>query len=204
LTLSTSLYFNRSTDNVETIETTRLVDENQAVFRFPVNLSTEERLGYELTLTYRPFKWWTINSDVNVFRVETDGDYEDLNFDFVNTTYFLRLNQKFELPAKFDFQTRINYRGASESAQGSQNGITTINLAASKEILMGQGSLTLNVSDLLNARRRESFTNTPSFNSNSRFQWRERQVTLSFIYTFNQRDKNNERGGEGEEYEFEG
>jgi outer membrane receptor protein involved in Fe transport len=204
LTLSTSLYFNRSTDNVETIETTRLVDGNQAVFRFPVNLSTEERLGYELTLTYRPFKWWTINSDVNVFRVETDGDFENLNFDFVNTTYFLRLNQKFELPAKIDFQTRINYRGASESAQGSQNGITTINLAASKEILMGQGSLTLNVSDLLNARRRESFTNTPSFISNSRFQWRERQVTLSFIYTFNQRDKNKERGGEGEEYEFEG
>jgi outer membrane receptor protein involved in Fe transport len=205
LTLSTSVYFNRSTDNVETIETTRIVDGNQAVFRFPVNLSIEERLGYELTLTYRPFEWWTINSDANVFRVETDGDFEDLNFDFVNTTYFLRLNQKFSLPSKIDFQARINYRGASENAQGSQNGITTVNLAASKDILKDQGSLTLSVSDLFNARRRESTTVTPSFISNSTFQWRERQISLAFVYTFNQRKKESqERGDGGEEYEFEG
>lgn len=205
LTLSTSVYFNRSTDNVETIETTRVVDGNQAVFRFPVNLSTEERLGYELTLTYRPFEWWTLNSDANVFRVATDGDFEDLNFDFVNTTYFLRLNQKFSLPYKIDFQARINYRGASENAQGSQKGITTVNLAASKDILKDQGSLTLSVSDLFNARRRESRTITPSFISNSAFQWRERQITLAFIYTFNQRKKENqERDDNGEEYDLEG
>ena len=214
LTLSTSIYYNRSTDNVETIETSGTApgDNTTAVFRFPVNLSTEQRLGYELTLTYRPFKWWTINSDANVFRVETDGDYvdptgefEDQNFDFVNTTYFLRLNQKFELPAKIDFQARVNYRGASENAQGTQNAITTINLAASKDILDEQGSLTLNVSDLLNSRRRESTTNTASFISDSEFQYRQRQITLAFTYRFNQqkREQNREEDPAPEE-EFEG
>ncbi|BAO56536.1 outer membrane beta-barrel family protein [Nonlabens marinus] len=208
LTLSTSIYFNRSTDNVETIqEQTGQVTDNgdQVIRRTPVNLSTEERLGYELTLTYNPFKWWTINSDLNVFRVETDGEFQSQNFDFVNTTYFVRLNQKFELPEEIDFQARINYRGASENAQGSQNGIATINLAASKDILQGQGSLTFNVSDLLNARRRESTTVTPNFISDSAFQYRERQFTMAFVYTFNQRKKENqERGGDEEEYEFEG
>ncbi|KQC34617.1 TonB-dependent receptor [Nonlabens sp. YIK11] len=214
LTLSTSIYYNRSTDNVETIETSGIApgDNTTAVFRFPVNLSTEQRLGYELTLTYRPFKWWTINSDANVFRVETDGDYvdptgvrDDQNFDFVNTTYFLRLNQKFELPAKIDFQARVNYRGASENAQGTQNAITTVNLAASKDILNEQGSLTLNVSDLLNSRRRESTTNTATFISDSEFQYRQRQVTLAFTYRFNQQKREQRREEEAApDEEFEG
>ncbi|PRP68309.1 TonB-dependent receptor [Nonlabens agnitus] len=214
LTLSTSIYYNRTDDNVETLET-RGVDPSTgdpAIFRFPVNLSTQERLGYELTLTYRPFKWWTINSDANVFRVETDGFYtdptgvnDDQDFDFVNTTYFLRLNQKFTLPSEIDFQARINYRGASENAQGTQNAITTVNLAASKDILNEQGSLTLNVSDLLNSRRRESTTNTASFISDSEFQYRQRQVTLAFTYRFNQQKREQRREEEAApDEEFEG
>jgi len=210
LTLSTSIYYNRSTDNFEFIqqETGQITDNgDQIIRRFPVNLSTEERLGYELTLTYRPFDWWTINSDANVFRVTTDGDFEDQNFDFKNTTYFLRLNQKFELPAKIDFQARVNYRGASENAQGTSDAIATVNLAASKDILKDKASLTLNVSDLFNARRRESTTVTPNFISSSAFQFRERQITLAFTYRFNQKKRiENNRQGEddGEDFEFQG
>ncbi len=214
LTLSTSIYFNSSTDNVEFIQQD-VVDENgdpvltdngdQVIRRFPVNLSTEDRLGYELTLTYRPFKWWTINSDANVFQVTTDGEFEDQNFDFKNTTYFLRLNQKFELPSKIDLQARINYRGASENAQGTQDGITTVNLAASKDIWNDKASITFNVSDLFNARRRESTTVTPNFISDSTFQWRERQLSVAFIYRFNQKKKNeNSRNDDGGDYEYEG
>lgn len=216
LTLSTSIYFNRSTDNFEFIQQ-NFLDQNgepaftdngdQIIRRFPVNLSTESRLGYELTLTYRPFEWWTINSDANVFRVETDGDFDNQNFDFINTTYFVRLNQKFTLPSKIDFQARINYRGASENAQGTQNGITTVNLAASKDILNDQGSITLNVSDLFNARRRESTTVTPNFISESDFQFRERQFTLAFTYRFNQNKRNDSNRGDdggGDDFEFQG
>ncbi len=215
LTLSTSIYFNSSTDNVEFIQQDvqlpngdpALTDNgDQIIRRFPVNLSTENRLGYELTLTYNPFKWWTINSDANVFRVSTDGDFEDQSFDFKNTTYFLRLNQKFELPGKIDFQTRINYRGASENAQGSQNGIATVNLAASKDILNDRASVTFNVSDLFNARRRESTTITPNFIQDSELQWRERQISVAFVYRFNQKKREERNRGEegGEDYEFEG
>ena len=106
-TLSTSLYYNISNDNWERIQedTGDVTDNGDPITRrFPVNLSTQERLGLEFTLNYRPFKIWNINSDFNLFRVTTDGDYTNpttnvtQSFDFENTAFFIRLNQKITLP----------------------------------------------------------------------------------------------------------
>lgn len=211
VTLSTSIYANRSDDNWEFIQqdTGAITDNGDPIIRrFPVNLSTQDRIGYELTLTYRPFKWWTINSDVNLFRVVTDGDFEGQSFDFTNNTYNARLNQKFTLPGNVDFQANFNYNGASANAQGSNDGIGSLNLAASVDLFNDNATLSGNVSDVFNSRRRQGTTTTPAFISTSDFQWRERQVILTFTYRFNQQKRNERRGREngngGGDYEFEG
>ncbi|EAS19515.1 TonB-dependent outer membrane receptor [Flavobacteria bacterium BBFL7] len=209
VTLSTSIYYNSSDDNWEFIQedTGQITDNGDPIIRrTPVNLSTQERIGYELTLTYRPFKWWTINSDFNLYRVTTDGDFNGQNFDFENTTYFARLNQKFSIPSGIDLQTRLNYRGASENAQSTNDGIFTMNLAASKDIMGDDATISLNVSDLFNSRKRQGTTITDDFITDSEFQWRERQVNLSFVYRFNQKKKNGrgDGGDGGDDYEFEG
>ena len=117
-TLSTSLYYNISDENWERIQedTGNVTDNDDPVIRrFPINLSTEERVGFEFTLNYRPFKVWNINSDFNLFNVTTDGDYTNpttnvtQNFDFENTAFFVRLNQKITLPGKTDLQINSNY-----------------------------------------------------------------------------------------------
>lgn len=209
VTLSTSIYANRSDDNWEFIQedTGQITDNGDPVIRrFPVNLSTQDRIGYELTLTYRPYKWWTINSDINVFRVTTDGDFGGRSFDFVNTTYNARLNQKFTLPSNVDFQVNVNYNGASENAQGTNEGIPSVNLAASKDLFGENATLSMNVSDLFNSRRREGTVFIEDqFRTTSDFQWRERQINLTFTYRFNQK-KRTDRGGRsgGGDFEFEG
>ena len=80
-------------------------------------------------------------------------------------------------------------------------------MALSKDLFKDKATLTLNVSDLLNTRKRNSITTTDRFIQESEFQWRERQITLSFMYRFNQkkesqRKRNNNNGGdEGGDYE---
>lgn len=213
VTLSTSIYANRSEDNWEFIQrlTGGLTDNRDPIIsRQPINLSIQDRFGYELTLTYRPYKWWTINSDLNLFRVINEGEFVDenlgvQNFDFENTTYNVRLNQKFTLPSNIDFQVNMNYNGASENAQGTNDGIGTVNLAASKDIFGDNASISMNVSDLFNSRRRQGTVSVPGFISDSEFQWRERQVNFTFTYRFNQQKRNERNGGsEGADYEFEG
>ncbi len=73
----------------------------------------------------------------------------------------------------------------------------SIDLALSKDILNDNGTLSLNVSDLLNSRKRRSFTETEFFTSDSQFQWRVRQITLGFMYRFNEQKKR-DNGGRGE------
>ena len=82
-------------------------------------------------------------------------------------------------------------------------GITSVNLAFSKDILKDKATLSLNVSDLFNSRKRTSDSFDAFSTRHSEFQWRERQIRLNFAYRFNQKKKREapsrefEGGGEG-------
>ena len=71
-------------------------------------------------------------------------------------------------------------------------------MAFIKELFNETASLTLNVRDLLNSQKRESFTTTQFFERESEFQWRQRSVTLSFTYRFNQQKRDQQRRERGE------
>ena len=197
-TLSTSLYYNISNDNWERIQedTGEVTDNGDPITRrFPINLSTAERLGFEFTLNYRPFKIWNINSDFNLFRVTTDGDYTNpttnvtQSFDFENTSYFIRLNQKITL-GKTDLQINSNYRGPSQNAQTTSEGVFSMNIAASRDFFDEKASLSVNFSDVFNSRISRRTTNIPGFlDQYSEFQWREPQFRVSLVYRFNQKKK---------------
>ena len=169
-TLSTSLYYNISDENWERIQedTGNVTDNDDPVIRrFPINLSTEERVGFEFTLNYRPFKVWNINSDFNLFNVTTDGDYTNpttnvtQNFDFENTAFFVRLNQKITLPGKTDLQINSNYRGASQTAQSERDGIFSLDLAASKDLFQEKASISISVNDVFNGRKYQRTSRIP-------------------------------------------
>lgn len=213
-TLGTSIYYNISADNWERIQedTGDITDNGDPITRrFPINLSTEERLGLEFTINYRPLKRWNINTDFNLFRVTSDGDYVSptsdftQNFDFVNTAFFVRLNQKITLPLKIDLQVNSNYRGPSQNVQTRVRGIFSTDIAASKDLFEEKASLSLNFSDLFNSRRSQRNTSIPNFlEQYSEFQWREPQVRLTFVYRFNEKKKKQRRSRDnfdGDEFE---
>jgi hypothetical protein len=213
-TLSTSLYYNISTDNWERIQedTGMLTDNGDPITRmFPINLSTEERVGLEFTLNYRPIKAWNINSDFNLYNVTSAGDYTNLttnvtqNFDFENTSFFIRLNQKISLPGKTDLQINTNYRGPSQNAQTKRKGVFSMNLAASKDFFNERASLSLNFSDVFNSSISQRTTILPNFlEQYSEFQWRDPQIRISFVYRFNQKKKRERREDTNGNQDYEG
>lgn len=209
LTLNTSIYYQRATDVFNFISqdtgTTAIVSGSEVpvIRRTPINLSSNDRYGFEFTLTYSPSRKWRVNGNFNFFQSITKGDFEGVNYDANNVSWFIRLNNKYTLPGKIDWQTRIFYRGPSEDAQNIRKGIFSTNLAFSKDIFKEKASIAFNISDLFNSRKRrlESFTDT--FNSDAEFQWRERSFNLSFTYRFNQKKKR-ERNGNGRNGGFDG
>lgn len=208
LTFTSSVYYQRETNSFERIqeETGEVTSDGIQIIRsIPINLSTNERIGAEAGMIYSPVKWLRLNSSLNFFTFKSDGTFNGIDYGAENTSWFARFSSKFTLPAKIDLQANSFYMGPRQNAQTETKGMFSLNLAMSKDIFKDNATISLNVSDVFNSRKRMSFTETPTFTSDSEFQWRVRQVNLSFIYRFNQPKERNKRedrqGGEDEEGE---
>ncbi|WP_108424640.1 TonB-dependent receptor domain-containing protein [Flagellimonas amoyensis] len=208
LTFTSSVYYQRETNSFERIqeETGEVTSDGIQIIRsIPINLSTNERIGAEAGMIYSPVKWLRLNSSFNFFTFKTDGFFNGVDYGTENSSWFARLSSKFTLPAKIDLQANSFYMGPRQNAQTEDKAMFSLNLAMSKDLFKDKATLSLNVSDVFNSRKRQSFTQTPTFTSDSEFQWRRRQVNLSFMYRFNQAKERNrqnqERQGDFEEGE---
>lgn len=210
LTLNSSLYYQHAINNIEMAQKEEIREVNGVptlvIIMTPINLSSQDRYGFEFTANYNPIKWWKITNSFNFFKSVTGGDYNGINYDKENVSWFTRLESRISLPGKIDWQTSGMYMGPSESATAKIKAMYNVNLAFSKDILKEKGTLSLNVSDLFNSRKRNSTNYSPSISSPTtisvnEFQWRQRQIMLNFTYRFNQKKKNErqqreENGGE--------
>lgn len=214
VTLNSSIYYERGTDaftfiTEDTGETATVNGtEVPVIRRSPINLATNDRYGFEFTLTYRPTKDWNINGNFNLFQSITEGFYNGVDYGAENLSWFVRLNNKYTLPGNIDWQTRLFYMGPREDAQNKSKGMFSTDLAFSKDIFKDQASIAFNISDVFNTRKRVTDSFTSTFNSYSEFQWRQRSFNVSFTYRFNQqkkqqRDRGQNNGG-GDDFEFEG
>ncbi len=199
LTLTSSIYYQKETNSFEVIqeETGEITSDGIRIIRsIPINLSTNERYGAELGLLYNPAKWLRLNGSFNFFQFVTEGIFNEVDFGTKNTSWFSRFSSKVTLPGKIDWQTNAFYRGPSQTAQSENKGIFSLDLAFSKDVLGDKATVSFNVSDLLNTRKRQSLTQTAFFTSDSEFQWRERQITLGFIYRINEKKSANKKQGQ--------
>ena len=207
LTLTSSIYYQYETDAFERIreETGELTSNGIPIIRtIPINLSTNQRIGFEAGVLYNPVKWLRLNGSFNFFQFETEGFFNDVDYGNKDTSWFARFSSKVSLPSKIEWQTNASYRGPRNNSQTESEGIFSLNLALSKDVLKDNGTIGFNVRDLLNSRKRKSLTEADSFTSYSEFQWRERSFTLSFTYRLNQkkqRERPERNGGGGEGFE---
>ena len=210
-TLTSSIYYQHETDSFEYVQENtgqQTTDGIDIIRTIPINLATNKRTGAELGVMYSPEKWLRLNSSFNFYQFETEGEFNDVDYGAKNTSWFARFSSKVTLPLAIDWQTSAFYRGARQEAQSDTEGIFSLDLAFSKEILNKKATISVNVRDLLNSRKYKSVTTTDFYSRYSEFQWRQRQINVSFIYRFNQmlnnKDRSGQRGSGGDNMEFEG
>ncbi|QYJ67593.1 outer membrane beta-barrel family protein [Flavobacterium litorale] len=194
-------------DNNEVIEVIDGEDvRTPIILTSPVNLAKQYRYGFEFDVNYNPYRWWRINGNFNFFKNQIDGDYTYTNFlgetivqnfDNSNYSWFTRVNSRVSLPLDINWQLNARYTGPRENAQSRYKGIFSADTAISKDILNERATISLNVRDILNSRKRKLTNTLPQVESYTEMQWRERQITLSFTYRFNpsKADKNQEQRG---------
>jgi outer membrane receptor protein involved in Fe transport len=199
VTFNTSVYYTHATDVFQFIRTDtgeETPDGIPIIRTSPINLNTDNRYGWEFSANYTPKKSWRFNGSFNYYNSSTDGEYEGVNYGNSYNSWFARLTSKILLPAKIDWQTSMMFRGPRENAQSKSKSMFMMNMAFSRDILKGNGTLVFNVDDLFNTRKRITETTADTFYQYSEFQYRQRQFRLSFTYRLNQK-KQRQRQREG-------
>ncbi len=201
LTLTSGIFYRNTTDVIQ-----RILEFNPdgTTNRIPQNLATREDLGLEFTFQYSGVEWLRLDGNANFFQQAIDGQNFDESFSSETTTWFGRFTARASF-WKSDLQLRFNYRAPRETVQGRSEGIPSLDLGWSKDILQKQGTFTISVRDLFNSRRRAGTTIGENFFRESEFQWRARSITLALNYRINQKKKRgggNRGGGDFEGGEF--
>jgi len=204
LTVNSSIYFRHSTGVFQFISQERgdLVNGVPVIVRSPINLSSEDRYGFEFTTNYSASKKVNFSGSFNFYGFETVGEYNNIDFGNKDSNWSTRFNARVTLPANIQWQTRLSYRGGQKNAQSTSDGVFSANLAFSKDLLKDNGTMVLNISDVFNSRKRTGYSYTPNSSTYGEMQWRQRQISLSFVYRFNQK-KNQKQSRQRQNNDFE-
>lgn len=190
-TISSTLFYRYTTGKIMRI---RRVDERGFSTTFPENLAVENSFGAEFATSYTPYNWWKLDGSLNFFQAIIDGS--NLSKDFQSNTYswFTRMNTRFTVFKTVDVQMRGNYEGPQQTPQGMIKSIATMDFAISRDIINGNGTLTLNVMDVFNSRRYRTILEGPNFYTQINSQGRLRQINLTFNYRLHQAKKKESSG----------
>ncbi len=180
---TSAVYHRRTREKIERIRT---VDDEGNSTSLPQNLRSEEATGAEFTGEFSIFQWWKFDANINLFYAEIDGT--NILSDYNNTTFswFARQTSRFMIPGGLDIQLRGNYEAPQKTAQGKRHALYYADFSMSKDILDGNGTIHFNVLDVFNSRRMRSITEGPNFYTEGNWQYRRRQINLTFTYRIRQ------------------
>lgn len=197
LMVTPNIYYSITHDNIQRYQS---INEDGAIVSRPINVGTDERYGGDLTFTYRPFRWWNMMGNVNLYGYKTRGQHTDTytdietgetttqvtNFDGDGFSWFGRLSNTFNLPSKFSVQLSGMYRAGNKTAQSERKPMYGADLSVSKDLFNDNATITASVRDLFNTRSFRSTSFGENFFMESEFRWGVRSVNVSFTYRFNQ------------------
>ncbi len=171
--------------------------EGDTVFTSPVNFGIMDAYGVEANVSKDLAQWWKLSLNGNFYRAITEGMGFDGPLKSDSYTFSGRLNSRITLWKSVNYQANLFYRAPEERPQGRSKSFTSIDMALSKDILQGRGTLSFSVSDVLNSRKWRSETFADGFYEDSESQWRSRQFRLTFSYRLNQRKNMQRERGQG-------
>ena len=155
----------------------------------PVNISDQQSMGIEVAGSYNFTKNYKADLSFNAFRAVADASNINVAFQSDTYSWFARHSSSVKIGAT-DVQVRANYEAPQQTPQGTRGHIAWMDISASKDIMKGNGTLSLSILDIFNSRinRYESRFLDPrdgsGFYTRGQSQGRLTSVNLTFNYRF--------------------
>jgi outer membrane receptor protein involved in Fe transport len=178
---NSTAYYRRSSNLITGITTQK---ENGVSIIVPQNIKGSQSYGLELISSYKLSDKIGFNGSANIFQRVVDA--RNINTNFINSslTWIGKLNSNIRFNKATEMQFNFNYRSGTVLAQAKNNPIYTIDGSLRRNVLKGQGSLNLSVSDILNTLQYSEFSYGDNFNRSSLYKGESRVITLNMSYKF--------------------
>ena len=178
-------------------------DPNKLLLTF-ANGDDNTAYGVEVSGSYKPFKWWSLNPSFELYTRNIRGVIGTQYVEVENTAYNFRMNQSFNVNKNLSLQLFGMYRSKAQLLQIEMQEMYFVNAGARYNILNNKGTLSLNFNDIFDTQRFRFVTELPT-RQRGTFKPDSQTVYLGFSYRFgggkNQalsrknRDDNEAQGG---------
>ncbi len=191
VTLSVNPFFRRT---VNEIERRRRYEGNVTITEF-ANFASSNSYGLEVVTSLQMDDWVRGNISLNAHRVVTDGSNFTTDRSNDAMEYSGRTNLTFSLGSGVDVQLSQFYRAPMDIAGGRMGAFTSSDVAIQKQLFDGQGSLSLRASDVFDSMNFNLQQRLAGRYTQSSRDWSERQIMLTFSYSFGNNGQRGSRGG---------
>lgn len=178
-------------------------DPNKLLLTF-ANGEDNAAYGVEISGSYKPFKWWSLNPSFELYTRNINGVVGSQFVEVENTAYNFRMNQSFNVNKNLSLQLFGMYRSKAQLLQIEMQEMYFVNAGARYNILKNKGTLSINFNDIFDTQRFQFVTELPTRQKGT-FKPDSQTVYLGFSYRFgggkNQalsrknRDDNEAQGG---------
>ncbi|UPT71417.1 MAG: outer membrane beta-barrel family protein [Flavobacterium sp. JAD_PAG50586_2] len=183
-TFNPSLYHQFSRNTFEDI---RITNPNGDLVEQAINLGTESRLGAEISISYSPLKWLTLNGEMNYYNFEQKGIFtvSDRNFT-------ARQNTRIKF-STWNFQTNFNYQGATRSGQVNAKSQYWVDFGMGKDIWKERATITFKADNIFDSRIAKGSVNGTDYALDYNFRNVGPRVYATFTYRLNRKKSDRDR-----------
>ena len=178
-------------------------DPNKLILTF-ANGEDNSAYGAEISGSYKPFKWWSLNPSFELYTRNIRGIIGSQYVEVENTAYNFRLNQTFNVTKALSLQLFGMYRSKAQMLQIEAQEMYFINAGARYNFLKDKATLSLNFNDIFDTQKFQFNADLP-YRQKGTFKPDSQTVYLGFSYNFGggknsalkrkSRDDNEAQGG---------
>lgn len=148
-----------ATENVSTLAT----DGSDILISRFENLSNNNNFGLELTGNYDPFKWMTVNVDLEMRKYYISGNYNGQDLSREGSSWRTKETVSFNPGKTTKIQVNFRYNGANKTLISDNKGEMDFGLAVRQSFMKKRLSVSLAMRDIFNTRTHKSETYTDTY-----------------------------------------
>ncbi|HVI43226.1 MAG TPA: TonB-dependent receptor [Chitinophaga sp.] len=202
--LLVSLYY-RNTDNAITdfyVDTVLTLNgqAQRVLLTYPINASTRNSYGAEITLRSQLTKAWDVTANINMAQTKISTVGTGNNLSNQGFTWFGKLNSNTKLPWDLTLQITGEYESRQILPQGERKPVWSTDAGVKKDMLKNKAlSVSLTLNDVFNSDRNLSYTRT-DFSETENYRARlTRELRLNATWRFGKMNNDKKHNSEPEE-----